>query len=132
MSKLDRNTGNPDNNKDNWTQVQTKRSTMTKEKLEEKMTTMIKLKVTIMIRVPSNAPADYSAAEVHIAMIRELGKQDPNMIVLDHKGNNHVNIHKSFGQDKHKEFFSASREISTQRNGTSQRGTPRTNRQQEL
>jgi hypothetical protein len=118
MSNLDRNTGSPDDNKDNWKQVQTKRSTMTKEKLEAKMSTMIKTKVTIMIRVPSNAPADYSAAEVHIATIRELGKQDPNMIVLDHKGTNHVNIHKSFGQDKYKEYFQP-REKSL-RNGTVQ------------
>jgi hypothetical protein len=45
MSKLDRNPSNPGNprdNNDNWKQVQTKRSTTTKEKLEAKMSTMIK------------------------------------------------------------------------------------------
>jgi hypothetical protein len=78
---------------------------MTKENLEEKMLSMIKTKVTIMIRVPSNAAADYSAAETHIATIRELSKQDANLIVLNHEGKSHVNIHKSFGEAKYKEFF---------------------------
>jgi hypothetical protein len=78
---------------------------MTQEKLDEKMSSMQKTKVTIMIRVPNDVAADFSAAEVHIATIRELGKQDANMIVLDHKGTNHVNIHKSFGQEKYKEHF---------------------------
>jgi hypothetical protein len=58
-----------------------------------------------MIRVPSNAAADYSAAEIHIATIWELSKQDANLIVLNHEGKSHVNIHKSFGEEKYKEFF---------------------------
>jgi hypothetical protein len=66
---------------------------------------MTKTKVTIMIRVPSNAAADYSAAEVHIATIREISKQDANLIVLNHDGKSQVNIHKSFGEEKYKEFF---------------------------
>jgi hypothetical protein len=45
---------------------------MTKEKLDAMMTTMVKTKVTILIRVPRDAAADYSAAEVHIATLREL------------------------------------------------------------
>jgi phosphatidylglycerophosphatase A len=105
MSNLDRNPGTFLNNKKGWTQVTNKRATMAKETLLEKMSSMTKTKVTIMIRVPSDAAADYSAAEVHIATIRELGKQDANMIVLDHKGTSHVNIHKAFGHDKYKEFF---------------------------
>jgi hypothetical protein len=56
---------------------------------------MNKTKITIMIRVPRDAPAEFSAAEVHIAMIRELSKQDANIIVLNHNGTSHVNIHKS-------------------------------------
>jgi hypothetical protein len=78
---------------------------MTKEKLDAMMTTMVKTKVTILIRVPKDAAADYSAAEVHIATLRELSKQDGNLVVLDHSGVNHVNIHKSFGQEKYKEYF---------------------------
>jgi hypothetical protein len=78
---------------------------MTKEKLDELMTSMVKTKVTILIRVPKEATAEYSAAEVHIATIRELSKQDANLLVLDHQGINHVNIHKSFGQEKYKEYF---------------------------
>jgi hypothetical protein len=78
---------------------------MTQEKLVEKMSSMHKTKVTIMIRVPNDVAADFSAAEVHIATMREIGKQDANMIVLDRKGTNHVNIHKSFGQEKYKEHF---------------------------
>jgi hypothetical protein len=45
---------------------------MTKELLEDKLTTMKKTKITIMIRVPREATAEFSAAEVHIATIREL------------------------------------------------------------
>jgi hypothetical protein len=58
-----------------------------------------------MIRVPSDATAEFSAAEVHIATIRELSKQDANIIVLNHIGISQVNIHKSFGHIKYKEFF---------------------------
>jgi hypothetical protein len=58
-----------------------------------------------MIRVPSNARSEFSWAEVHIATIRELSKQDANIIVLNHKGTSHVNIHKSLGHKKYKEFF---------------------------
>jgi hypothetical protein len=66
---------------------------------------MKKTKITIMIRVPREATAEFSAAEVHIATIRELSKQDANLIVLNHKGSSQVNIHKSFGHEKYKEFF---------------------------
>jgi hypothetical protein len=61
---------------------------------------MNKTKITIMIWVPSIA-----TAEVHIVMIRELSKQDANIIILNHSGISQVNIHKSFGHDKYKEFF---------------------------
>jgi hypothetical protein len=89
----------------NWTTVTKKKGTMTNETLEEKFTTMNKTKITIMIRVPSDATAEFSAAEVHIATIRELSKQDTNIIILNHKGTSQVNIHKSFGHEKYKEFF---------------------------
>jgi hypothetical protein len=105
MSENNRSPGNQSNNDNNWKQVKNKRSTMTKENLEEKMSSMIKTKVTVMIRVPPNAAADYSAAEIHIATIRELSKQDANLIVLNHEGKSHVNIHKSFGEEKYKEYF---------------------------
>jgi hypothetical protein len=66
---------------------------------------MNKTKVTVMIRVPNDAAADYSAAEVHFATIREISKQDANLLVLDNSGKNQVNIHKSFGHEKYKELF---------------------------
>jgi hypothetical protein len=100
-----------------WTTVQTKKNGMTKEKLDAMMTSMVKTKVTILIRVPKDAAADYSAAEVHFATIRELSKQDANLVVLDHQGVNHVNIHKSFGQEKYKEHFHP-REKSLNNGGT--------------
>jgi hypothetical protein len=100
-----------------WTTVQTKKNSMTKEKLDAMMTSMVKTKVTILIRVPKDAAADYSAAEVHFATIRELSKQDANLVVLDHQGVNHVNIHKSFGQEKYKEHFHP-REKSLNNGGT--------------
>jgi hypothetical protein len=105
MSENSRSPGNQSNNDNSWKQVKNKRSTLTKENLEEKMSSMIKTKVTVMIRVPPNATADYSAAEIHIATIRELSKQDANLIVLNHEGKSQVNIHKSFGEEKYKEYF---------------------------
>jgi hypothetical protein len=105
MSDLDRNSGNPTPNNNDWKTVKNKKALLSKEKLDEKMSSMVKTKITIMFRVPSDAAADFSAAEVHFATIRELSKQDANLIILDNKGSNQVNIHKSFGQDKYKEFF---------------------------
>lgn len=105
MTDSNQNAGPTTQIDNNWKTVKSKKNMLTKEKLDEKMTTMKKTKITIMIRVPNDAAADYSAAEVHIATIRELGKQDANLIVLDHKGTNQVNIHKSFGHDKYKEHF---------------------------
>jgi hypothetical protein len=57
------------------------------------------------LRVPQDTEEDFSAAEIHLNTIREIGKQDSNIVVLDHKGINHVNIHKSFSADKYKEHF---------------------------
>jgi hypothetical protein len=105
MSNLDRNPGPSDNNNKDWTTVKHKKALLSKEKLEEKLSSMIKTKITVMFRVPSNAAADFSAAEVHFATIREISKQDANLLVLDNKGTSQVNIHKSFGQDKYKELF---------------------------
>jgi hypothetical protein len=105
MSDSNPKLGQQANNDNNWKTVKNKRQMLSKENLEEKMSSMTKTKVTIMIRVPSNAAADYSAAEVHIATIREISKQDANLIVLNHDGKSQVNIHKSFGEEKYKEFF---------------------------
>jgi hypothetical protein len=98
-------TGAPGQKDNNWTTVTSRKGNLSRESLAEKMTMMKKTKVTIMIQVPSGAPAEFSAAEVHIATIRELSKQDANLIVLNHKGTSQVNIHKSFGHEKYKEFF---------------------------
>jgi hypothetical protein len=59
-----------------------------------------------------------SAAEIHIAMIRELSKQDANLIVLNHEGKSQVNIHKSFGEEKYKEYFKPREKL--YKNGTVQ------------
>jgi hypothetical protein len=92
----------------NWTQVNNKKTSANnraKEKLEAMKSAMKKTKISIVIRIPNDAPDDYSVAEVHFATIREISKQDSNLIVLDSKGNNQINIHKSFGPDKYKETF---------------------------
>jgi hypothetical protein len=86
-----------------WNKVENKKKTpMVKEK-ETDTLKLSKTKIMITLRVPSNKPADYSAAEIHIAMLRELSKQDGNLIVLNNSRNKHVNIHKSFGHDAYKE-----------------------------
>jgi hypothetical protein len=105
MSEIHRNSGKQTPNNNDWKAVKNKKSLLSKEKLDEKMSTMVKTKITVMFRVPNDVAADFSAAEVHFATIRELSKQDANLIVLDSKGSSQVNIHKSFGQDKYKEFF---------------------------
>jgi hypothetical protein len=66
---------------------------------------MQKTKISIVMRIPKDAPADYSAAETHIATIRELSKQDSNLVVLDSDGVNHINIHKAFSPEKYKAAF---------------------------
>jgi hypothetical protein len=66
---------------------------------------MKKTKVTIIIRIPSDAADDYSVAEIHYATIKELSKQDSNMVVLDNKGTTQINYHKTISQEKYKEHF---------------------------
>jgi hypothetical protein len=67
---------------------------------------MKQTKITVILRVPQDTAEDSSAAETHLNIIRELaGKQDSNIIVLNHKSINHVNIHKSLSAEKHKEHF---------------------------
>jgi hypothetical protein len=65
VDDLDRNAGTQTPSEDQWMMVNKKKSSLSKEKLDEKITTMKKSKVTIMIRVPNNA----AAAEVHIATL---------------------------------------------------------------
>jgi hypothetical protein len=88
-----------------WNKVKNKKKTpMVKEK-EINTSKLSKTKITITFQVPSDKPADYSAAEIHIATLRELSKQDGNLMVLNNSGNKHVNIHKSFGHNAYKEMF---------------------------
>jgi hypothetical protein len=42
----------------------------------------------LTLRVPKDKAADFSAAEIHLATIKELSKQDNNLITLDQ--NTHV------------------------------------------
>jgi hypothetical protein len=76
-----------------------------KEQLEKMRSAMKSTKVTIIIRIPSDAADDYSAAEVHYATIKELSKQDSNMVVLDNKGTTQINYHKAIGQEKYRDLF---------------------------
>jgi hypothetical protein len=101
-----RDATNPIDNS-NWIQVSKKSNmrSMSKEKLEKMRASMTKTKITIIIRIPPDAAADYSAAETHIATIIELSKQDSNMIVLDNKGTTQVNYQKSTSAEKYKELF---------------------------
>jgi hypothetical protein len=92
----------PDND---WTEVQSKKSNIGQVRNEGDTSKLVKTKVTITLRVPKDKPADYSAAEIHLATIKELSKQDNNVITLDHNGTTQVNIHKSFSDEKYKEWF---------------------------
>jgi hypothetical protein len=95
-----------DNNQDNnWKTVQNKRNNTGQVRNETDTSNLVKTKVTITLRVPKDKPAGFSAAEIHIATIKELIKQDKNLITLDHAGNNQINIHKAFGDEKYKEWF---------------------------
>jgi translation elongation factor P/translation initiation factor 5A len=76
-----------------------------KEQLEKMRSAMKSTKVTIIIRIPNNAADDYSAAKVHYATIKELSKQDSNMVVMDNKGTTQVNYHKTISQEKYRELF---------------------------
>jgi hypothetical protein len=88
----------------NWTPVRGKKKASEASK-EMEHSNLVKTRISITLRVPQDKPADYSAAEVHIATLRELSKQDKNLIILDHTGYKQVNIHKSFGHDAYKEMF---------------------------
>jgi hypothetical protein len=88
--------------------VQSKKSSLnniSKERLETMRAAMKQTKVTVVFRVPPDTDEGYSAAETHLNTIRELSKQDSNLVVLDSKGINHVNIHKAFIEEKYKEAF---------------------------
>jgi hypothetical protein len=92
----------------NWTPVTNKKSNSNnkaREKLEAMKMAMKKTKLSIIIRIPNDALDSFSVAEAHFATIREICKQDSNLITLDSKGINQVNIHKTFGPDKYKEAF---------------------------
>jgi hypothetical protein len=91
-----------------WKKVQSKKSSLnniSKEHLETMRAAMKQTKVTVVFRVPPDTEEGYSAVETHLNTIRELSKQDSNLVVLDSKGINHVNIHKAFIEEKYKEAF---------------------------
>jgi hypothetical protein len=91
-----------------WKKVQSKKSSLnnlSKERLESMRAAMKQTKITVVIRVPQDTEDGYSAAKMHLNTIRELSKQDSNLVVLDSKGTNHVNIHKAFSEEKYKEAF---------------------------
>jgi hypothetical protein len=98
----------PESNDSGWQQVQHKKlslNSISKERLENMRAAMKQTKITVVIRVPQDTEDNYSAAETHLNTIREISKQDSNLVVLDSKCVNHVNIHKAFSAEKYKEFF---------------------------
>jgi hypothetical protein len=91
-----------------WQKVQSKKSSLnniSKERLETMRAAMKQTKITVVIRIPAETDEDYSAAETHLNTIRQISKQDSNLVVLDSKGINHVNIHKAFSAEEYKELF---------------------------
>jgi hypothetical protein len=90
-----------------WHTVEGKKkaSSKSREQLDKMRSAMKSTKVTIIIRIPSDATEEYSAAEVHYATIKELSKQDSNIVVLDNKGTTQINYHKAISQEKYKELF---------------------------
>jgi hypothetical protein len=105
MANFSKPTGNENNPNNDWTTVQGNKNNNDQVRKENGNSKLIKTKVTITLRVPVDKPADYSAAEIHIATLKELSKQDGNLIVLDSSGTNQVNIHKAIGPEKYKALF---------------------------
>jgi hypothetical protein len=105
MVNFSQPTGNVNEQDNNWKTVQNKKSNSGQVRNESTTSNLVKTKVTITLRVPKDKPAGFSAAEIHLATIKELSKQDENLITLDHAGNNQINIHKGFGDEKYKEWF---------------------------
>jgi hypothetical protein len=105
MVNFSQPTGNENDQDNNWKTVQSKRNNNTQVRDESDTSKLVKTKVTITLRVPKDKPAGFSAAEIHLATIKELIKQDEQLITLDHAGNNQINIHKAFGDEKYKEWF---------------------------
>jgi hypothetical protein len=99
----------PSDSMDNgWQKVQSQKSSLnsiSKERLETMRAAMKQTKITVVLRVPQDTEENYSAAETHLNTICKLAKQDSNMVILDAKGVNHINIHKTFSAEKYKEFF---------------------------
>jgi hypothetical protein len=106
MANFSQPTGKEKDNSNDWTTVQGRKNNNNQVRKESGDSNLIKTKVTITLRVPVDKPADYSAAEIHIATIKELMKQDNNLIVLDSSGTTQVNIHKAIGPEKYKALFS--------------------------
>jgi hypothetical protein len=108
---METNDGSTAPTKDNpmdWKEVANKKpsaSRLAKEKLEAMKSAMKQTKVSIIMRIQKESAAEFSVADVHLATIRELSKQDSNLVVLDSNGVNHINIYKEIGPEKYKETF---------------------------
>jgi hypothetical protein len=105
MVNFSQPTGNENGQDNNWKTVQNKKNNSGQVRNESNTSNLVKTKVTITLRVPKDKPAGFSAAEIHLATIKELSKQDENLITLDLAGNNQINIHQGFGDEKYKEWF---------------------------
>jgi hypothetical protein len=111
MATDDGSTAPTKGNTMDWKEVANKKpsaSRLAKEKLEAMKSAMKQTKVSIIMRIQKESAAEFSVADVHSATIRELSKQDSNLVVLDSKGVNHINIYKEIGPAKYKEIFSTS------------------------
>jgi hypothetical protein len=108
MANSDGTTNPTNGSPKEWKQVTNKKpsaSRLAKEKLESMRSAMKQTKVTVIIRIPKDNSAEFSVADVHSATVRELSKQDSNLVVLDSKGVNHINIYKELSTEKYKEVF---------------------------
>jgi hypothetical protein len=105
MVNFSQPTGDAKDTDNNWTQVQNKKSNSGQVRNESENSNMVKTKVTITLRVPKDKPNGFSAAEIHLATIKEMCKQDSKLITLDYSGTTQVNIFKPFSDEKYKEWF---------------------------
>jgi hypothetical protein len=105
MVNFSQPTGDAKDTDNNWTQVQNKKSNSGQIRNESETSNLVKTKVTITLRVPKDKPNGFSAAEIHLATIKEMCKQDSKLITLDYSGTTQVNIFKPFSEEKYKDWF---------------------------
>jgi hypothetical protein len=82
MVNFSQPTGDTKDTDNNWTQVQNKKSNSGQVRNKSENSNLVKTKVSITLRVPKDKPNGYSVAEIHLAMIKEMCKQDNKLIMF--------------------------------------------------